>query len=190
MLMEECAEWHHTTYYCPNWVEEKFFTQSKPMRMDAPITFSYVGKRVVEKGLDDILLPAAQVAGVRLRALAKDWRDAVTPARVREHYQACDVQLVCSTIDGTPNPALEAASCGLALLSNRIGNMPEFIAHGTNGVLVDRVWEQYANAMSMMAKEPEATRAMGRVARKTVLQDWTWDIRAQAYDKMLKEVLA
>jgi glycosyltransferase involved in cell wall biosynthesis len=50
--------------------------------------------------------------------------------------------LVTSTVEGTPNVALEAAACGCALISTRVGNMPELIRNGENGVLVEDAHQQ------------------------------------------------
>src|SRR5262249_46807631 len=54
-----------------------------------------------------------------------------------EWYNTGRAFLVTSTDEGTPNVALEAAACGCALISTRVGNMPELIRNGENGVLVE-----------------------------------------------------
>jgi glycosyltransferase involved in cell wall biosynthesis len=188
LLYEEFRSWHRTIFYCPNGVDERFFAPPQEPRT-GPIVFSTVGKYCPEKGYDDFIMPAAAQAGVPLRAVLKDYRDALNAIELRAHYWSCDVHVTCSTIDGTPNPALESASCGLSQLSNPIGNMPEFIEDGVNGRMVERALEDYREKMVELALVPEETRHMGAKARETVQRDWSWDLRAKAYGEMLEKLL-
>jgi glycosyltransferase involved in cell wall biosynthesis len=131
---------------------------------------------------------AAEIAGVELRTVERTHRDAMTPAQMRDFYQGLHVLAVASDMDGTPNPALEAAACGVAIVSNRIGNMPEFIADGVNGRLLERrAVESYVAALREI-DVPTALR-MGEAARATVEREWTWKHRAPAYGRMWLDAL-
>ena len=46
-------------------------------------------------------------------------------------YDTGTVYVVASQFEGTPNPALEAASAGCVVVSTPVGNMPELIRDGT-----------------------------------------------------------
>ena len=187
-LFNQVKEFHPKVFYCPNGVDHNFFFP-KPRLENAPLKFSYVGKYVPEKHLDDIIRPACEACNAELVAHTKDYRDADPPEVMRDHYRDIDVHIAASTIDGTPNPCLEAAACGRAIISNYIGNMPEFIVNHFNGFLVDLDVEQYVDRIKFFQKFPAMAAMMGRNARATVEVDWTWGKRAKNYRMMFNEIL-
>ena len=99
-----------------------------------------------------------------------------------------DVFVVASLEDGTPNPALEAASCGRPIISNRIGNMPEFIKDGYNGFLVGRTVAEYVDKIKWLQDNRSKMINMGLRARETVEKYWTWEIQAENYRKMFRDI--
>jgi glycosyltransferase involved in cell wall biosynthesis len=174
-------------HYVPNGVDEKFFVRTQPHPKTERLIVGWVGKPNPRKG-SDIVKRAAEIAGVELRTVERTHRDAMTPAQMRDFYQGLHVLAVASDMDGTPNPALEAAACGVAIVSNRIGNMPEFIADGVNGRLLERrAVESYVAALREI-DVPTALR-MGEAARATVEREWTWKHRAPAYGRMWLDAL-
>ena len=76
-----------------------------------------------------------------LAAREERWR---TAAEMVEFYHSLDVYVCASRSEGTPNPCLEAAACGLPVITTAVGNMPELIRDGHNGFLVERRPEQSA----------------------------------------------
>ena len=118
---------------------------------------------------------------------------------MREFYQGLHVLCVASDMDGTPNPALEAAGCGVAIVSNRIGNMPEFVQYGVNGLLVgplpdpDPVQPAAADlvvALRELAADVLRVVRMGEAARATVERAWTWRDLSRHYAEMWRAALA
>jgi len=173
--------------YVPNGVDEKFFTRTRKHPTGAKLVVGWVGKPNPRKG-GDMVADACSVAGVELRTVARTHVTALTPEKMREFYQGIHVLAVASDMDGTPNPALEAAACGVAIVSNRIGNMPEFIDDGVNGRLVERSVDGLASALRMISVD-DAVR-MGEAARATVEAGWTWRQMAPAYARMWNGALA
>jgi glycosyltransferase involved in cell wall biosynthesis len=101
-------------------------------------------------------------------------------------------------MDGTPNPALEAASCECAIVSNHVGNMPEFIKHGVNGLFVGTAAgapklptvDEVTVALSEIVSTPlDDVEEMGRAARRTVEAEWTWRTMAAHYETMWRACL-
>ncbi len=172
--------------YVPNGVDEAFFHRTRRRATDSKLVVGWVGKPNPRKG-SNIVTEACKLAGVELRTVERTHRNAWTPERMREFYQDLHVLAVASDMDGTPNPALEAAACGVAIVSNRIGNMPEFIANGVNGHLVERDAGDLANALRKL-DVIEAVR-MGEAARATVQNGWTWRHQAPAYGRMWRDAL-
>jgi glycosyltransferase involved in cell wall biosynthesis len=170
--------------YVPNGVDEQFFRRTRARR-SSRLVVGWVGKPNPRKG-SDIVAHACAAAGVELRTIERTHRNALGPEEMREFYQDLHVLAVQSDMDGTPNPALEAAACGVAVVSNRIGNMPEFI-DGKNGRLVERNADSLAAALRQI-DVPDAVR-MGDAARATVEAGWTWRHMAPNYASMWRAAL-
>jgi len=175
------------TYYCPRGVDENMFYPEGDKQKK--FTVVYVGKPVKEKGLLDFIKPACQTVGAELIINDRNFTNALGPNEMRRLYNKADVYIVASTIDGTPNPALEAAACGVPIISNRIGNMPEFIENGKNGFLVDLDINKYTNKLRWMMNSPIKRLKMGKAARDTILSNWTWKKVLENERKIFKEIL-
>ena len=167
------------TFYAPRGVDPKVFY---PMRTtferkpDDKFTVAYVGKPVPEKGLFQFIQPACETACVRLIINDRNYEDALSPEEMNEFYNQADVFVVASTIDGTPNPALESAACGKPIISNHIGNMPELIKDGVNGFLIDEMTiPNYAAKLKWLRTNQKRAFEMGMEAREAILRDWTWE---------------
>lgn len=174
-------------HYVPNGVDETFFQRLRKRSSSGRMVVGWVGKPNPRKG-SDIVREACARAGVELRTIERTHRNAWTPERMREFYQDLHLLVVASDMDGTPNPALEAAACGVAVVSNRIGNMPELIEDGVNGRLVDRSADGIAEALREMSIG-QAER-MGQAARASIEAGWTWRQMAPAYGQMWRDALA
>lgn len=175
--------------YVPNGVDEAFFRRTRQRAQNERLVVGFVGKPNPRKG-SGLVAKACEIAGVELRMVQRTYRDALGPEQMREFYQDLHVLAVASDMDGTPNPALEAAACGVAVVSNRIGNMPEFIATGENGILVERSVESLADAFTLLARDVGAAVRMGEAARETIERAWTWRDLSRNYAAMWRGALA
>jgi len=176
------------SYYVPHGVDANIF---HPKRFDRKqeFTVGYVGKPVGEKGLQDMIKPACEKAGVRLLANTRNFENALSKEQMNEFYNDIHVYVVASTIDGTPCPALESAACGRPIISNKIGNMPEFIREGENGFMVEREVDAYVEKIKWMKNNTGTVQKMGKVARQTVLDGWTWEKVSEYERKALRGIL-
>jgi glycosyltransferase involved in cell wall biosynthesis len=167
------------TFYAPRGVDPEIFypmtTEFRRKENENDFTIAYVGKPVPEKGLKEFIQPACEQAGVNIIINDRNYENALSPQEMNEFYNKADAYVVASTIDGTPNPALEAASCGKPVIANEIGNMPEFIKDGKNGFLLgDMTVGKYARKIRWMKVNQKRTFEMGMNARETVLKNWTY----------------
>ncbi|HEX7830870.1 MAG TPA: glycosyltransferase family 4 protein, partial [Thermoanaerobaculia bacterium] len=108
---------------------------------------------------------------------------------MREFYQSLDVYVCASRSEGTPNPCLEAAASGVPVLTTPVGNMPEFIRDGENGLFVTRDVDDIAAKLRALRDDPELRARMGRAARVTA-EAWDWRHQAPHYAEMFRAVLA
>ena len=166
-----------SSYLAPRGVDPNiFYPISNEFNENKEFTVVFCGKSNPEKGLKNIIEPACKKAGVKLITNERNFTNALNEDQMREFYNEADVYIVASTMDGTPNTALEAAACGKPILSNSIGNMPEFIKNGKNGFLINLKIDKYVRKLKWMKKNRKKVYEMGLNARETILKSWTWDI--------------
>jgi glycosyltransferase involved in cell wall biosynthesis len=142
------------------------------------------------KGYAELLLPLAE--RLKLDGIDSDlWLvDSHGPARktlceMADWYNTGTVYVVASAMEGTPNPALEMAACGGVVCSTRVGNMPELIEHGINGVLVDRTLDDlHAGVKLCCERYQEMSRAM-----QDRIKFWGWQYRAPRYYSLFKRLI-
>ncbi|HEY7529937.1 MAG TPA: glycosyltransferase [Gemmatimonadota bacterium] len=71
--------------------------------------------------------------------------------------------------EGTPVGVLEAGACGLAVVATRHGGIPDVVAHGETGLLVDEGdVAGMADHVLRLARLPALAAALGRAARARV----------------------
>jgi hypothetical protein len=182
---------HDRIFYLPNGVDEYVFKPIKPIGEGKRLVAGHVGKKCEAKGQSKFIIPAMNAANVESITNMNDYRNRRPYSEMYEYYQNMDVFMVASVEDGTPNGALEAAASGRPIISNRIGNMPEFIIDGYNGFLLDeRNVDVYIEKLNILNNDRELLKKMGANARKTVEERWTWKKQAENYRKMFKTILS
>lgn len=184
------------TWYIPRGVDPGVFVNkgyniSNGTHSFQNITAAFVGKAHSGKGLNRYIMPACANAGTQMLVNERNYTNALSKAEMCDFYNKTHVYLVASVTDGTPNPALEAAACGRPIISNKIGNMPEFIKDGKNGFLLEtRDKKEYTDRIWRLRRNPKEAKRMGERARQTVLDGWTWKHAMVRERAMLKEILS
>ena len=187
LLLKYLKTMHDNVYYLPNGVDEKMFSYSVPDIKE--VVIGHIAKKNKRKGQDDYIKPIINLTKVNNVLHHLDWRDKIPHNKMLDIYKQINVIIVASIEDGTPNPALEAAACGRTIISNHIGNMPEFIEDGVNGFLVPREVDSYVEKIEWLSNNRDELIEMGLEARKTIEEGWTWKIQAENYRKMLWDVI-
>jgi glycosyltransferase involved in cell wall biosynthesis len=182
-------------HYTPNGVDTEFFRPAVPPSPPSPVGSLRVGwagsltnHGTGHRGVHEFIAPAvAAVEGAELRLAAREekWRNR---EEMLDFYRSLDVYVCASRTDGTPNPCLEAAACGLPVVTTRVGNMPELIRDGENGFFVERDAADIAAKLRRLRDDPGLRERLGRAARATAEQ-WDWRHQAARYDAMFREVL-
>ncbi|HEV8579868.1 MAG TPA: glycosyltransferase family 4 protein [Thermoanaerobaculia bacterium] len=182
-------------YYTPNGVDTNFFQPAVPSGPPVPTRPLRVGwagsltnHGVGHRGVHEIIAPAvAAVGGAELHLAAREekWRN---QEEMLEFYRSLDVYVCASRSEGTPNPCLEAAACGLPVVTTRVGNMPELIRDGANGFFVERDAADVAAKLRWLRDDPELRHRLGRAARAAV-EPWDWRQQAVRYEAMFRAIL-
>lgn len=177
-----------------NGVDADFFAP----RAECPVlgsipTVGWVGKDKGAKNIAAFLAASQALDGVRANFYAivpKKRRGPVKDREgMREFYRKCDYLVCTSWHEGTPNPALEAAACGLPLITTPVGNMPELVREGETGWFIEPTAESLIACVERLEYlEPWEYRRMSEAIRADILRDWTWEKRIPAYQRALEAV--
>ena len=110
-----------------------------------------------------------------------------------EFYNSIDVFLGTGELEGTPNPAFEAAACGKPLVCTRTGAIVDLIEQGKAGFITENYHngeirntiEESVDAIQNLQKDDELLYEMGKNALLEVNKNWTWKERANEYRTLL-----
>ncbi len=80
-------------------------------------------------------------------------------------YQSCDVFVLPTRADCYSLAAMEAMSCGLPVVISRLGGIPEIVADGETGILLEPgAYEPLASALDALVTDAARRQAMGQAA--------------------------
>jgi len=141
-----------------------------------------------QRGFHDLIVPAVRSVGAARLVVAareKKWR---SPDEMLEFYRSIDIYLCASRSEGTPNPCLEAAACGVPVVTTRVGNMPELVRHGVNGLFVERNVADIAAKITQLRDHPPLRAELSRKMLASI-QAWDWRRQAANYRNMFETIL-
>ncbi|MGW4566775.1 glycogen synthase [Streptomyces sp. NPDC004561] len=90
---------------------------------------------------------------------------------------------------------LEAMACGTPVVASRVGGIPEVVADGRTGLLVDVGDDPggfeagLARALDTVLGDPEAARRMGEAGRTRAVGEFGWDAVARRTAALYEEIL-
>lgn len=181
-------------HYTPNGVDTTFFCplpEPRPRRA-GELRVGWAGSLenhgAALRGFHDVIEPAvAAVPGAILLTAVREqrWR---SRDEMRDFYRGLDIYVCASRSEGTPNPCLEAAACGVPLVTTRVGNMPELISEGENGFFFDGSAEALANKLTLLRDTPSLVSRMATRIRATI-RDWDWSVQAENYARLFDWLL-
>ncbi|HMR31938.1 MAG TPA: glycosyltransferase family 4 protein [Geminicoccaceae bacterium] len=137
------------------------------------------GPRDYVDALERLMSPAAAAA----TSFAGHVRHADLPAR----YAGASLFVLPSICDEPFGiPLVEAMAAGLPVVATRTGGIPEIVADGETGLLVERGdADGLASAILALLGDPERRLAMGRAGRERVARLFTWSRSAERLEAAL-----
>ncbi|UWQ50295.1 glycosyltransferase family 4 protein [Leisingera caerulea] len=192
--------------------------ERKARQPQDPIRFMSVGRLVEKKGFDRLiaalaLLPAGLDwhwthiggggLGDLLQGMAEDagiadrvtWRGPCDQPEVIKAMRNSDLFVLPSRVaadgdrDGLPNVLMEAASQTLPILSTPVSAIPEFITHGTHGLLSEDKPEALAETLLYAARHPQKLEKMAEAALTRLRSDFGMDPGIAQLSKRLMAML-
>jgi len=145
----------------------------EPKHFKGPDVFVAVVERVRERIPEAVVLltgPARGYVRRELERLGAPYRHILAGSRpeLARAFHALDVYIVASRQEGGPKAVLEAMATGIALVTTRVGQAPELVEDGRNGLLreVEDV-EALAGAVVRLAEDGALRSALGEAGRAT-----------------------
>ncbi len=199
-----------------NGVNEKIFTPtSKAINGEKYVL--YTGILRARKGLFDLVECAKLVSKVKsdvhfvvcgkgpfLRKLEKEVREQKMQRHIAllgfvkrdeliKLYQNATLHVVPSHYEGLPTVLLEAMSCGLPVVATDVCGNKEVITNGVNGFLVPpKSPSTMAEVILTLLENDNIRERVGKAARKTIEEKYTWDKITDnvlaSYSQVLREI--
>ena len=99
-------------------------------------------------------------------------------------YQNATLFIFPSYHEGLPGVVLEAMSCGLPIIVTDVRGNRDLISHRENGIIIPpKEPKKIVEAINMLLEDENLREFLGKNARNTIVENYTWDIVA---NKMLK----
>ena len=94
--------------------------------------------------------------------------------RLPEWLALADIQLHPAYIEGVPLAICEGMAAGLPIVASRVGGLPEILANGRNGLLIDGMaHEDFVRAAVSLADDPAKAQQLGARARHFIENDYS-----------------
>lgn len=111
----------------------------------------------------------------RLRTPGVTFKPPVPQAKLHEFYNQSSVFVLASVADGFGMVVAQAMACGLPVIVTENVGAKDLIEEGVNGFVVPvGAPEIIAERLRLLHDDPERCRAMGRAARLSVEQGYSW----------------
>ena len=176
---------------------------------DDTMVLLFVGRFVEKKGLPIVKRIAAALPDLPLVMLGfgplqpEEWNlenvqvhRGLDNAAVAEFYQSADLLILPSIGEGLPLVMQEAMATGLpAMVSTRTAHADpvatDCLFHGPcmDELDEDGVVEYWVARIRDLAEDPETRNVFREQLRQTVLDNWTWEVCAEKYDRVMGELL-
>ncbi len=91
-------------------------------------------------------------------------------------YNAIDMYVITSRIEGGPAPLLESMACRTPVVTTPIGLAIDYIQDGVNGLLIEKdSVEETAAAIEKLVESTERRHSLAEAGLSTVRENLTWD---------------
>jgi glycosyltransferase involved in cell wall biosynthesis len=105
--------------------------------------------------------------------------------------ERADVFVLPSYAEGLPYALLESMAAGVPVIATRVGGIPELVAHGSNGLLVEpQAPQAIAVAIRTLACDREALAKMSAASRVTIAARYSIGRLAAEFGRVYADLCA
>jgi glycosyltransferase involved in cell wall biosynthesis len=109
---------------------------------------------------------------------------------VADYFRAADVFVHTATAEAFGKTVAEAMACGTATVATRVGGIPEVLADGLNGVLVEpRAPRMLAHVLNDLLRDPKLRERIGRHAAEAARTKYSLKRQADEFAALYREVI-
>lgn len=146
------------------------------------------------KGFHSIIKPAIeelQSEGLAIEGRFADRNVAQIPYQeMVQYYNAIDIYLCASAIEGTPNPILESFACGVPVISTDVGIVPHlFGTEQKRFILNVRSKQELKDKLRLLVQTPALRKRLSEENLERIKQ-WTRDREADKWLDFFDQILA
>ncbi len=180
--------------YTPSGVDTKNFRFKDKTRNDK-IVLGWVGNRDRSvKNYDTIFKPLKKVIRhVEFKEIATRKGDThkkfLNAKGMAEFYHQLDFFIITSDAEGTPNPGLEAMSCGVPIISTRVGNMVEIVEDKVDGFFCDNDIRSFAKRIEREKSISHNDYYLMSSNIRIKMVEWDWSIIYKKYEDFFGSVI-
>lgn len=156
-------------------INEKQFKPPVPKKQNDRFKVGWVG-RIDQQDYRELKGYDIVTAGLEKLDVELDirtYQDRVPREKMVDFYQQLDCFICSSSSEHIPLPVLEAAACGVPIISTRVGIVPELIKNNTNGFIVPREANAFQKGVKILMDNTAKREQFSKAIRKTVVNHWT-----------------
>jgi len=166
-------------YYTPNGADTDIFFPDRKHK-NKKFTIGYSGSKAHDwrKGVTEFIYPAAKKAKVDVKIAMLSSDQYVDLDHMPEFYNTLDTYICASSSEGFSLSVLEAAACGLPIISTKVGGCVDLIEDGLNGFLVDRNINAIADSIVLLRDNESLRHGISNQIGSDVVCKWAWSNRS------------
>jgi glycosyltransferase involved in cell wall biosynthesis len=187
ILFDRFKDYIKNLYYTPNGVDTSIFVPDYNDFND-DLVFGWVGNTDrATKRYNEIVIPLSKKYTFKIIGTSKkDGIDKLlNKQEMRDYYHGLDYFIVSSNTEGTPNPALEAMSCGIPVITTKVGNMIEIVDHGASGFFVEGNVKSFVDMIDKLKDMSKSDYHKMCIESRSRIESWDWSIKYRNWNSFI-----
>lgn len=173
---------------CPLGVDTQVFKPRSGMKRNGML---FIGTPTASKGYDLIVASLKLLSKNEqplLRSVTpRDHQFTLTRGELIQEYSSCEATFCVSRLEPFGMVALESMACETPVIAVNEGGFRETVVDGKTGYLINRSPQELADKIRMITRNSDATRTMGRQARRHVEKNWSWERSIEILERIFSQ---
>jgi len=184
-------------YFKPDSKKRKRLRKKSKLRSN-DIIILFVGRALKRKGLEYLIRALHLIKGDNIKLVVCGGKDkyhdelvkklgeknrvvfAGDVKNIKDYYLISDIFVFPTFYEGFSFATLQAAACGLPIITTKANGTDDLVDNGKNGFLLDsRNPKKIAKKIKLLIKNKDLRKRMGRKARETAVKKFSWDLIAR-----------